>query len=62
MMFKDDQIETVMLGAMQEHASHVYVRGSVKPEQRESSLRYGTWLLVSKDGKIESAGCGCVAT
>ncbi len=61
MMFKDDHIETVTLGVMQEHVSHVYVRGSVKPEQRQSSPRYGTWLLMSKDGKIESAGCGCVA-
>ena len=60
-MFKDQHVEKMKVGRINEHDEHVYVEGSVKPEQRQTDSRYNTWILLSKESKVESAGCQCVA-
>lgn len=60
-MFLDQHVEKLRVGKIHDHSEHVYVEGSVRPEQRQTDTRYNTWLLVSTDALIESAGCQCVA-
>ena len=54
-------VEKMKVGRINEHDEHVYVEGSVKPEQRQTDSRYNTCILLSKESKVESAGCQCVA-
>ncbi|XP_002739421.1 uncharacterized protein LOC100369686, partial [Saccoglossus kowalevskii] len=61
LMFKDNHVEDVLLGKVSGHIDHVYVKAEVKPEQRQTAQRYATWLLLSSDAEVMSAGCGCVA-
>lgn len=61
LMFKDNHIENLQVGKIENHNEYVYVKASVKPEQRQGAQRYNTWLLQSSDASIVSAGCACVA-
>lgn len=61
LMFKDVHVEKMRLGTITGHSQHVKVEGSVRPEQRQTDSRYATWVLLSKESKIISGGCQCVA-
>ena len=62
LMFVDNHVETVVLGLIDGVNTHVFVKGSVMPEQRQTAQRYHTWLLLnSRNSEVISAGCECVA-
>ena len=60
-MFVDHHVEMVEVGAIHNEAEFLYLRGKVKPEQRQTAQRYLTWVLCSMMGEIKSGGCECVA-
>lgn len=60
-MFVDHHVEMVEVGSIQGEVDFLYIRGKVKPEQRQSAQRYSTWVICSSTGEIKSAGCECVA-
>ena len=60
-MFIDNHVEEVELGTIQGDNDFLYVRGRVKPEQRQTASRYSTWILCAASGEVKSGGCGCVA-
>ncbi len=62
LMHKDSHCVTLKLGRIKDHTQHCYVEGGVIPEQRQGDKPYNTWLLLEqKTGKVNSAGCQCVA-
>ena len=60
-MYIDNHVEEVELGTIQGENKFMYVRGRVRPEQRQTASRYSTWILCASSGEVKSAGCGCVA-
>ncbi len=60
-MFLSNHVVKVELGVILRHSEHMYIKGSVIPEQRQSADRYDTWLLVSTRSFVVSAGCECTA-
>ena len=60
-MFSDNHVDKVEFGWIEDRTDYVYIQAKVMPEQRQSSAKYDTWILCSKNCEIKSAGCGCVA-
>ncbi len=60
-MFCSNHVVRVELGVISAHSEHIYIKGSIIPEQRQSDDRYDTWLLVSTRSYIVSAGCECTS-
>ncbi|XP_070533622.1 uncharacterized protein [Ptychodera flava] len=61
LMFKDGHVECVSIGIINNNNDYVYLKGAVKPEQRQTAGRYETWVLMTKNAVVLSAGCACVA-
>ncbi len=60
-MFLSGHVIRVEIGLISSHSEHIYVKGSIIPEQRQGDDRYNTWILISKRSFIVSAGCECTA-
>ena len=60
-MFADHHVEMVEVGSIQDEGDFLYIRGKVKPEQRQTAQRYSTWVLCCSTGDVKSGGCECVA-
>ncbi len=60
-MFLSGHVVKVELGTIIGHMEHLYIRGSVVPEERQKDDRYDTWVLLSTKSFIISGGCECTA-
>ncbi len=60
-MFLSGHVVKCEIGTISRHKEHVYIQGSVIPEERQRDDRYDTWVLLSTRSFIVSAGCQCTA-
>ena len=63
LLFKDRHIMEVEISQRVAVGSedHVYVKGSCRPQTRQSAQPYSTWVLMSSACVVNSASCSCTA-
>ncbi len=57
-MYLDKYVEDMEVAKMNDVLNYMYVMAKVKPEQRQTTDRYQTWILCNRHGEVKSAGCG----